>query len=84
MSVQVTIELPEEVFSALRSAPDDFVNQMRLAAAVKWYELGLLSQSKAATVAGLSRHDLLTAMARFNVSPFQTTRAELKEELARG
>ena len=48
MSVQVVIELPEEVFSALRRTPQAFVSEMRLAAAVKWYELGLLSQSKAA------------------------------------
>jgi len=84
MPVQITIELPEEVFSALRSAPDDFVRQMRLAAAVKWYELGILTQSKAAEVAGVSRQGFFAALARFNVSPFQVTPTDLAEELARG
>ncbi|MCX5860349.1 MAG: UPF0175 family protein, partial [Proteobacteria bacterium] len=47
MAVQITIELSEGAFSALRSSPDTFAKEMRLAAAVKWYEIGLISQSKA-------------------------------------
>ncbi|MEQ8538693.1 MAG: UPF0175 family protein [Coleofasciculus sp. D1-CHI-01] len=35
----VSIELPKTVFSALRKNPDEFVQEMRIAAAVKWYEL---------------------------------------------
>jgi predicted HTH domain antitoxin len=57
--VQVTIELPDTVFSALRQTPAEFVRAMRLAAAVKWHEMGQLSQSKAAKVAGLSRQEFL-------------------------
>jgi predicted HTH domain antitoxin len=83
MSVQVVIELPEEVFSALRRTPQAFVSEMRLAAAVKWYELGLLSQSKAAEVAGVSRQEFLTSLARFQVSPFQVTPEELVQEWER-
>jgi predicted HTH domain antitoxin len=83
VSVQVTMELPEGVFSALRSTPEDFVQEMRLTAAVKWYELGMISQSKAAEVAGISRQAFLEALARFQVSPFQVTSEELAEELAR-
>lgn len=33
--VQVTIELPDTAFSALRHTPTQFVREMRLAAAVK-------------------------------------------------
>lgn len=83
MAVQIRLEFPEEVFSALRSNPDVFAKEMRLAAAVKWYEVGLISQSKAAEVAGVSRQAFLAALARFNVSPFQITAEELAEELAR-
>ena len=54
MATQITIELPEEAFSALKRTPEDFVKEMRLAATVKWYEIGLISQSKAAELAGLS------------------------------
>ncbi len=83
MSVQLTIDLPEDVFSALRSTPDRFGVEMRLAAAVKWYELGMISQSKAAEIAGLSRSDFIQSLARFNVSPFQVTPEELAEDATR-
>ena len=83
MSVQVVLELPEEVFSALRRTPEAFVTEMRLAAAVKWYEIGLLSQSKAAELAGVSRQEFLASLARFNVSPFQVTPQELAREWER-
>ena len=32
MSVEVVVELPEDVFSALRRTPEGFVSEMRLAA----------------------------------------------------
>lgn len=83
MSIQITIDLPEEVFSALRSTPEDFVRQMRLASAVKWYELGMISQGKAAELAGLSREAFIDSLAKFNVSPIQVTADELAEEMTR-
>jgi predicted HTH domain antitoxin len=83
ITMHISIELPDSVFSALRSNPETFVQEMRLAAAVKWYEIGIVSQSKAAEIAGVSRHEFLEALNRFNVSPFQVTSEELAEELAR-
>ena len=55
MSVVLKIEMPETVFSAIRKNPTEFAAEMRLAAALKWYEMGLISQEKAANVAGLTR-----------------------------
>lgn len=54
---------------------------MRLAAAVKRYEMGILSQSKAAEVAGISRSEFLSALARFGVSPFQYSAEEIVAEV---
>ena len=36
---RVTLELPEEVFSALRRSPEEFARDLRPAAAIHWYEL---------------------------------------------
>ncbi len=83
MSVRVSFDLPEDAFSVTRSSPEEFVRELRLAAAVKWYELGRISQGKAAEIAGLSRSDFIDALGRFGVSPFQTTIEEIREELAR-
>lgn len=83
MSKQVVLELPESAFSAFRADPAELAGELRLAAAAKWYELGKLSQAKAAELAGLSRSEFLQALARFGVSPFQETMEELAEGLTR-
>jgi predicted HTH domain antitoxin len=54
---------------------------MRLAAAVKWYEMRLVSQAKAAEIAGVSRAEFLAALARFGVSPFQYEAEEIVQEV---
>jgi len=80
-TVQISFELPRELFAAIRQDPAHFVPEMRLAAAVKWYEMGLISQGKAAEVAGLSRSAFVSALQRFQVSPFQYDAGEILAEV---
>jgi hypothetical protein len=50
--VQLTIDMPEGALSSLRQDPVNFVRELRLAAAVKWYEMRRVSQGRAAEIAG--------------------------------
>ncbi len=77
----ITLDLPETVFSALHTDPAGFAREMRVAAAVKWYETGRISQGKAAEIAGLTRSAFITALSAAKVSPFQYSAEELQEEL---
>lgn len=79
----VQVAFPEELFSALRRSPEEFVREMRLAAAIHWYQRGEVSQEKAAQIAGLDRTDFLLACAHERVDVFAVDIGELKRELER-
>lgn len=81
---KVTINLPEEVFSARRLPPEDFMRELRLAAAIYWYQKSEISQEKAATIAGLNRKDFLAVLAREQVDVFTVDFNDLQRELQRG
>ena len=81
MSVLLKLDMSEGAFSALRKDPDEFAKELRLAAAVKWYEMGIVSQERASEIAGLSREEFIFSLAKFGVSPFQYKVDEIEEEL---
>jgi predicted HTH domain antitoxin len=80
----VRFDLPEELFSALRASPDEFARELRLAAAIHWYQLGRLSQEKASEVAGMTRTEFLLALAREKQNAFVVDLDDLQRELRRG
>jgi len=82
--MEVTMEMSEDVLSALRRSPEEFAREMRPAAAIYWYERGEISQEKAAQVAGLDRADFLLALAREGAEAFVVDFADLEKELQRG
>ena len=79
--VAVSFELLEDVLSAVRKDPTCFAQELRLVAAVKWYEMGLVSQSQGAEISGLSRNAFISALGRFAVSVFQYNMDEIAEEV---
>ncbi|HYJ85122.1 MAG TPA: UPF0175 family protein [Pyrinomonadaceae bacterium] len=81
---EITLELDDDVLSALSSSPQEFARELRLAAAIHWYKRGELSQEKAGQVAGLDRTDFLLALAREGEEAFALDLADLQKELQRG
>lgn len=79
----VSVDLPDEVFSALRQTPPEFVRSMKLTAAIHWYARGTVSQEKAALIAGLCRADFLTAVAAEGLDVFAVDFDALAGELSR-
>jgi predicted HTH domain antitoxin len=77
---KITIEFPIDALSALRQTSDEFARELRLTAAVKWYEMGLISQEKASEIAGLCREEFIQSLGRYNVSPFQYSPDEVLKE----
>ncbi len=81
MSYKLTLNIPENAFSALRQNPDDFAREMLEAALSKWYEQGKISQSKAAEISNISRQEFLEILKQHSVSPFQMSNKELDHEV---
>jgi predicted HTH domain antitoxin len=81
--IQLTIDMPEGALSSLRQDPVNFARELRLAAAVKWYEMRRVFQGRAAEIAGISRSEFIAALGLFGVSPFQYEASEIVEEADR-
>lgn len=78
----VTLEFPDEVYEALRRSPSEVQKDLRLAAAIRWYSQGLISQERAAMVAGMDRTDFLMSLARERVDAFAVDFDQLAREIA--
>jgi predicted HTH domain antitoxin len=74
--VELRMQVSEGALAALRKDPDAFGREMRIAAAVLWYERRQVSQGRAAEIAGLSRAEFIDALSRYGVSPFQYESAD--------
>ena len=78
--VQIAFEIAEGVLAGLHRDPDAFTRELRLAAAVKWYEQRRINQGRAAEIAGISRAAFIDALGHFGVTPFQMNADELVHE----
>jgi len=78
----LTIELPDEVYTALRRSPAEVQKDARLTLAIHWYARGLISQERAAMIAGLDRTDFLMALGREKVDAFAVDMGELAREIS--
>ena len=77
---EFTLPVPDEGLPDLRMTPHQFVEELRLAGAVKLYEIGQLSSGATAGVAGIPRTVFLTRLADFGVDTFRLTEEDLCQE----
>jgi predicted HTH domain antitoxin len=79
---EITLTLPEETANALNTSLEAMADEVKMAAAVKLFEVGRLSSGAAAELAGLPRTVFLTRLADYGVNTFALTETELAEDLA--
>lgn len=77
----IDLTIPDSALSALRRSPSEFVGEIKLAAAIHWYSRGILSQERAAELAGLNRRDFIHALARAGAEVFALDLNSLAREL---
>ncbi|HAV61544.1 MAG TPA: hypothetical protein DCY13_04165 [Verrucomicrobiales bacterium] len=77
---EVVIDIPETAAEVLRSSPNGIAAELRLAAAVKLYEVGRLSGGAAAELAGLPKPLFNQRLGTYGVAALHCEPAELKED----
>lgn len=76
----VSIDLPDDVCETLRRSPSEIARDLRLAVAIEWYRRGLISQERAAEIAGLARAVFLDELAARKIDVFHVDPGEVSRE----
>lgn len=77
---QVTVDFPDEMLVALKLSKEAAADELRLAAAMKLFELGRLSSGAAAQLAGIPRTEFLSRLSEYGVDTFARSEDDLRRE----
>jgi len=77
----MTLDCGPELAVALGRREADLEGEVRLASALKLFELGRISSGLAARLAGMARVEFLLLCGQYGVSVFQQTEKELVSDL---
>lgn len=77
---KIVLEIPDEVLISLKETPSEFLKDIRMLAAVKFYQMGKLSSGRAAQLADIPRISFLQSLAQYGVAIFELSPEELSQD----
>lgn len=80
----LTPKLPQSPFAPIHPLTDQIPWEMRIPAAVKWFELRQVSDRVDTDIAGLTRAALIEALSLYRISSLQYPASDLTEGLDDG
>ena len=83
-TADVSFDIQVEAFVHRFRSVEEFTREMRLAAAVFWYQRAEISMERAAQVAGLNIRGFLMTLAERGIDDDSVDMKDLERELARG
>ena len=78
---QIVLEIPDRSLEALSDSPETAGKALRLAAAMKLYEIGRLTSGGAAELAGIAQVEFLARVHDYGIPTFHLTDEELREDV---
>jgi len=79
--MQIIVEVPSHYPDALQREPEEFIQEAKLAMAVKLFEMKRLSSGMAARLIGLDRVTFLAQLPRFGVPMIDLENEELMTDI---